>query len=254
MIYKNISSMINNVSKMIISHGYDGQIQKWQGVDDFQEDPIKEMINLYFIVPMINNQSILAKETKADLPWAEDHFQERINPKNRGKALNPGYSYKYWPYANFKDQKDDFVRLNKKFSHTYMERFWPPNKKGIRFKYGNWGKFIENANKNPLSRQLYFPIYFPEDVQASLEGERIPCSLGYHFQVFHGLLHLSYFIRSCDLHKHFRNDIYFTIRLAQELKNKVSAYKNLTLGNLNIWIGNLHCFINDIYKIKKWVN
>ena len=254
MYYKSIGEMVDGAAKTVLAHGQKGSIGYWQGVDKFVDDPIKEMANLYMVCPMIESQSELKSQTKSDHPWAEDHFQERINPKNHKEALNPGYSYRYWPYAKFKDDGDDFVRLQKNFSHTYMERFWPKKKKGIRFDMGNWEMFVENARKSPKSRQLFFPIFYPEDTKASNLGERVPCTLGYHFQVFHGYLHLSYFIRSCDLHKHFRNDIYFTNRLAQELKAQVPEYKNLPLGNLNIWVGNLHCFLNDEFKVKKWIN
>ncbi len=256
--YNTIKEMVKGTASTIVNRGFDGSIGYWQGVDNFKSDPIKEMANLYIITPMTKSISTLAHETQADLPWAEDHFQERINPRNHKEALNPGYAYKYWPYANFKDKGDDFKTQkdseDEKFSHTYMERFWPPKKKGIRFHMANWAKFIENAKDTPHSRQLYFPIWYPEDIEASLQGERPPCTLGYHFQTFHGYLHLTYFIRSCDLHKHFRNDVYFTIRLAQELKAQVPAYKNIPLGNLNMWVGNLHCFLNDQYKVKKWMS
>jgi hypothetical protein len=261
MYYQSTKDFIKGSAKTILEHGQKGSIGYWQGVDKFINDPIKEMANVYSSCPMGNNKSIsiLASETKADLPWAEDHFQERINPKNFGLALNPGESYKWWPHAKFKEEGDEFKNQKKtkdseKFSHTYMERFWPPDKKGVRFNMASWGKFIETAKKNPTSRQLYFPIWYPEDTDASFQGERVPCSLGYHFQYFHGYLHLSYFIRSCDLHKHFRNDVYFTIRLAQELKSQVPEYKNVPLGNLNMWIGNLHCFLNDEWKVKKWIH
>ena len=258
MYYKTIEEFVKGSANMVVNHGYDGSIGYWQGVDKFVNDPIKEMANLYQVCPMTNNQSQLVKETGADLPWAEDHFQERINPKNFGEALNPGEAYKWWPHAKFKEKDDDFKNQkagekSEKFSHTYMERFWPPEKKGIRFKMANWKKFVDTAKRSPNSRQLYFPIWYPEDTDASYRGERVPCTLGYHFQVFHGYLHLSYFIRSCDLHKHFRNDVYFTIRLAQELKSQVPEYKNIPLGNLNMWIGNLHCFLNDQWKVKKWM-
>lgn len=252
MYYKSIREFVQGTAKRVISHGNKGEIGYWQGVDKFVKDPIKEMANLYMVCPMTNNKSLLATETLADLPWAEDHFQERVNPKNHDDALNPGEAYRWWPYAKFKNEGDDFARLNTKFSHTYMERFWPSGKEGVRFEMGNWSRFVQNAIKNPNSRQLYFPIFYPEDTEASFQGERIPCTLGYHFQLFGGYLHLSYFIRSCDLHKHFRNDVYLTIRLAQELKKLVPAYKNVPLGNLNMWIGNLHCFINDEFKVKKW--
>lgn len=260
MYYNSINQFVKGAAGTVLAHGNKGSIGYWQGVDKYVNDPIREMANLYFVVPMHNNKKQLARDTLADMPWAEDHFQERINPANFDDALNPGRAYKWWPHANFKATGDDFknqkeedTEVLEKFSHTYMERFWPQGGDGVRFKMGNWSRFVENATKSPNSRQLYFPIFFPEDTEASHQGERVPCTIGYHFQKFGGRLHLSYFIRSCDLQKHFRNDVYFTVRLAQELKSAVPEYKHVPLGNLNMWVGNLHCFLNDEYKVKKWL-
>ena len=51
---------------------------------------------------MPSTKKDLANETKADLPWAEDHFQERVF----GHPRNPGQEYKNWPYYDHsKDNK-----------------------------------------------------------------------------------------------------------------------------------------------------
>ena len=43
----------------------------------------------------------------------------------------------------------------------------------------------------------------------------MPCSLGYHFTLRGGLLHVTYFIRSCDFLRYFRDDVYMAMRLGQ---------------------------------------
>merc|ERR1712167_60985 len=100
----------------------------------------------------------------------------------------------YWPFAQ-KNNKQ--FKKAKKFSHTYPERIWPPSKKGIRFRYGNLDNIVELFNKDKLTRQAFLPIWFPEDTGA-VHGERVPCTLGYHFIIRDGYMHVNYYIRSCD--------------------------------------------------------
>ena len=70
-----------------------------------------------------------------------------------------------------------------RFSHTYMERFWPkyaglysdkelldpryngglynPNT-GIRYEFGDFNDLVKLFNSNSTTRQGYLPIWFPE--------------------------------------------------------------------------------------------
>jgi len=51
---------------------------------------------------------------------------------------------------------------------------------------------------------------------------------------------MTYLIRSCDIFRHFKNDVYMTIRLAQYVRDQVNP--DLDLGELSMWIGSLHCW------------
>src|SRR6478609_8511164 len=53
-----------------------------------------------------------------NLPWAEDHFLERVG----GKPLNPPPSHTDWPFNRQGNQEH---LIDGEFSHTYPERFWP---------------------------------------------------------------------------------------------------------------------------------
>jgi thymidylate synthase len=150
---------------------------------------------------------------------------------------NPGNEYKNWPY--YSHNKDDKRFRPKIFSHTYMERYWPPNDlKGIRYNYGDLNNLIERLDNDLLTRQAYFAVWHPED-QVDRK-ERVPCSLGYHFLVRNGIMEMTYHIRSCDIRRHFKNDLYLTIRLAQWVAKRIKEKVNL--GNLYVWIGSLHCW------------
>jgi thymidylate synthase len=184
---------------------------------------------------------------RPNLPWAEDHFQERIG----GEALNPAPSEAWWPYAR---QGNAEHKKGQLFSHTYPERFWPKRaghlgqtldfeRMGIRFPYGDLSDLIEVLKKNPWTRQAYLPIWFPEDLGAAGEGERVPCSLGYHFIYNPGTngLDCVYNMRSCDLVRFYRDDVYMAGRLLQHVASEVGQFP----GKLVLNIANLHCFPGD---------
>ena len=185
--------------------------------------------------------------TQCNLPWAEDHFQERVS----GQPLNPPPSEAYWPFAQAGNAAH---KKNEKFSHTYPERFWPKQAAregrfalyaynyGIRFDLGDLEDLLQVLKKNPRSRQAYLPVWFPEDLTAAKHNERVPCTLGYHFlQTPEGGLDVSYYMRSCDLIRFFADDCYMAGRLLQW----VAARVGLEPGRLRMYIANLHAFVGD---------
>ena len=127
-----------------------------------------------------------------NLPWAEDHLLERVS----GQPLNPPPSASWWP---FNQNDNEIHKKDEKFSHTYPERFWPrhageemdqgwdissPTNRshfGIRYRYGDLFDLIKILRADPDTRQAYLPVWFPEDLAAAVDGERVPCTLGYHF-------------------------------------------------------------------------
>lgn len=141
-----------------------------------------------------------------------------------------------------------------KFSHTYSERFWPPQGYGIRYPFGNLDSLVHLLLKYPTTRQAYLPIFFPEDTGA-VHGGRIPCTLGYHFLMRDGFMHVHYPIRSCDFVRHFRNDCYLTVRLLlwilERLKEKDPDRWGYVLpGMFSMWCGSLHVFRNDLSIVR----
>ena len=251
----------------------------WQSVDvsTKPEMRMKEILNLSFQVPLENCSSIpkLQDDIKPNLPWAEDHFRERVC----GDPMNPGEQWKAWPWSN---SADKFRTENGgKFSHTYMERYWPKHAgqkpdvrlnatfdcgefqmHGIRYKYGDLNDVVSHLLGDPLSRQAYLPVWFPEDTGV-VHGERVPCSLGYHWILRNGYLHTTYYIRSCDFVRHFRDDLYLTARLSiwllQQLQERAhgemiakgeapylgSEWDTVRLGMLSFHCVSMHCFVND---------
>lgn len=227
----------------------------------------RELQDTIIVFQIPNLPSELEAVVKPNLPWAEDHFQERVS----GRPLNPPPSNEYWPYAqagnaSHKSQGDGF-------SHTYPERFWPkhagegmrflagdpdwyemvtmredlygPNR-GIRFALGDLQDVVTQLFDNNETRQAYLPVWFPEDTGA-VHGERVPCSLGYHFMIRNGKLSCNYYIRSCDFVRHFRDDFYMAARLMQWVVDHIPEVR---VGELKMYISSFHIFEGDLGKLK----
>lgn len=207
-------------------------------------------VALEFKVPW--NVNDLIRLMDPNLPWAEEHFMERVS----GQPLNPPPSHKLWPWAHQQHQTIE----GEKFSHTYPERYWPkeagePHYQqsqhkshwGIRFEYGDLEDVVKLLRKNGNTRQAYLPVWFPEDTGA-VHGERVPCSLGYHFLIREGKLSLRYYLRSCDFVRHFNDDMYMTARLLQWVS---AALPGVVPGKVVAYISSLHIMKGDEGKIKQ---
>lgn len=211
---------------------------------------LMHVTEVFDVSPFIGS---LQDMVQPNLPWAEDHFKERIG----GEPLNPSPSEAWWPYA--RNNNSEHKVHDQKFSHTYPERFWPREaepegllhypesgdkmpRKGIRFEYGDLDNLVSILRKNPRSRQAYLPIWFPEDLTASDQGERVPCSLGYHFILNEGRFDCVYTMRSCDIVRFYRDDVYMAGRLLQWVTQQVDV---AATGRLVVHVNNLHCFPGD---------
>jgi hypothetical protein len=200
--------------------------------------------------------SELTEEVRPNLPWAENHFYERV-----GRIpVNPPPSHEEWPFAQKKNEQFGGREI---FSHSYPERIWSkyaplnpqsqrPNKKikkGIRFEYGDLSDVVDLLEKEPYTRQAFLPIWFPEDTGV-VHGQRVPCTIGYHFMRRENFFHMSYFIRSCDIIRHFRDDIYLAIRkmywiLDQLKRRNPDNWKHVSPGYYSMHIISLHCFNSE---------
>lgn len=201
---------------------------------------------------------------KAQSDWAVEHLFERVG----GKPLNPGETFKLWKFYKSKPENDKF-RVEDLFSHTYMERFWPrladrlgdfvdinknlPNE-GIRFEYGSLEDIITLLASSPDTRQAYLPVWFPEDTGLAIRqpGQRVPCTLGYLFNIRDGYLHCTYYIRSCDALRHFNDDVFLAMGLTYYILYHVEMFlqKDLKPGRLKMVIDSFHCFNGEQEMLK----
>lgn len=209
--------------------------------------------------------------TKPNLPWADDHFAERVG----GVPLNPAPSHETWPFARAGNAAHTDAK--ERFSHTYPERFWPKYAgdywsryhmpaHGIRYQYGDLRDVVEILVKNPMSRQAYLPIWFPEDLHAAggmIIPQRVPCTIGYHFMMRGGQLHCWYTMRSCDFVRYLRDDLYMAGLLMRWICDQVNEATNREFGvtdpggfipgTLHTTISSLHAFVGDTWLLNKMV-
>ena len=224
-----------------------------------------ELAQVSFTTPIPGGVEDAQRVTGCQMPWAEDHFQERVS----GKPLNPPPSADYWLKPGQADKhrtiEEDGVM---KYSHSYPERFWPREagsgqphhsmtRAGIRFDYGDLGDVVDLLHREPLTRQAYLPVWFPEDTGA-VHRERVPCTLGYHFMIREAL-DITYMIRSVDYVRHFHDDVYMAFRLAQWMRAQLNTMArqqtkprpSIGVGYLHMHVMSMHAFEGDMPKLRR---
>lgn len=249
-------------------------VQSWQSTDAPQAMP--ELLNVDFSIDLqgVEDLGVYRHVIQPNAEWADRHFvEERIS----GHPKNPGTTWKIWPYARSAAEhrvKDGTDEEDPPFDHSYAERYWPvyagrtpggiitkdhvadnelmdsPNR-GIRDDYGDLSTLLTLLRKDPLTRQAYLPIWFPEDLVGTVVyNRRVPCSLGYHFIRREDRFHCYYPMRSCDYVRHFRDDVYLTIRLQLHLLQTLRVveperWKGVRMGTFKMHMTSLHLFESD---------
>jgi thymidylate synthase len=164
-------------------------------------------------------------------PWADAEFIERITEPVDGKFINPGEAWKLreniW---------GEFFH-NGKFGYSYNELIWNNNQ---------FTKILERLKQDPDSRQLWISLWDPTRDPDLLGGvSRVPCSLGYGFQVREGKLNMHYIMRSCDFSTHFANDVYLAIKLLEYVA-ELTGYE---VGNFTHTLFSLHIYRKDLKEV-----
>lgn len=158
-------------------------------------------------------------------PWADMEFVERIS----GKPINPGLA---WEAR--RDVWEEFLTEAGDFAYTYPGRMYSP--------IDQLKHIINRLQQDPASRQMFLSLWRPDDCQKFGGISRIPCSLGYYFQIRRGKLNMTYLQRSADFVTHLVNDIYLAYRLQEYVAMKLC----IRTGNFCHWIGSLHVFKKDL--------
>lgn len=264
----NLAMAINRAKKLMQQTAVEVHPARWQGMDVSKKPEMVsyEILNFNFTAPLERiDLEYYQRQCEPNLPWADDHFKERVS----GVPLNPGTEWRNWPWSRSADR----FRTNEAFNHSYMERFWPRfaghkaattveewNKwadaqpileahKGLRHEYGDLNDLVRLLAHDPLTRQAWIPLFFPEDTGIA-DGGRKPCTLGYQVILRNNRLSMYYPLRSCDFVRHFRDDIYLAVRLLLWIINRCAelnpeAWYNVKPGTLTFHATSLHCFKPD---------
>lgn len=237
---KTLAKSLKYLREILLEEGYEHKSLSWQGT----KDPMAfmELLHATIISNMYPSAEEASKELKANQPWADLHFSERVS----GLPLNPPPSHLQW------NKDTEAYLVEDKFSHSYPERMWSKGlNTGIRFEIADLNTAIELLKVDPETRQCYIPIWFPEDLSAALEGQRVPCTFGWHFMLRDKKLHCSYHMRSCDAVRHVHNDLYFANLLALYLIEKSDM--DAVPGEIQFSSTSFHCFENDRYFLSKMI-
>ncbi len=259
-VYGCLNDMAKGAIKKVLTLGHRIHTATWQGtnISDKPEAEMIEFLHFFGSVPISTEDlDLIREDVRPDLPWADDHFYERVS----GVPLNPPPSSSSWGYA--KQDNQDFKTEENIFDHTYPERFWPKYAgnsviplRGVRFAYGDLKDVISLLDRDPYTRQAFLPIFFPEDTGA-INNIRVPCTIGYHFIVRGEALHITYWIRSLDVKRHLRNDLYLAVRLLlyvlSQLRQNSPFWNTINPGFLVFHSVSTHCFVGDQLSLKKEV-
>ena len=241
-----------HLAKSMIAHGVPIQRTSWQSTS--APSPAYELANVVLDFQVPDSLCQWQTQCNPDLPWSEEHFQERVS----GIPHNPPPSSARWPWYSEKERAKFQHGEAARFDHTYPERYWPTRlpvtvEHGTDYLPDCAGDLDDVAallRRDPWTRQAFLPVWFPEDTGAT-NGQRVPCTLGYHFLRNGPRLDCNYFIRSCDLTRHYKNDLYLTGRLLQWMVEQTQAKDGFPFpGTLTVFISNLHLFTQDKWRFQ----
>lgn len=228
--------------------------EDWQGVGvkDNPAASTRELLSVFFTVNMMGHSAeSLRLELNPHLPWADEHFEERVG----GVPVNPPPSYKRWRHA---ESSERFLR-DGLFDACYPERFWSKNARHPSLTDGQIGYFphrgfqgkengdlnnlVELLTNRPLTRRGYMPLFHPEETGE--QDRRVMCSTGFWVVNRQDKLHLTYHIRSADFANHFMDDLYLFARLQLWVCEQTKTEP----GDFICWVGSLHIFANDAISL-----
>lgn len=249
--------LLVTLQRALLSRGTIVDVGEWQGIKGGPTARTLELQNISFRCSIPATVAELVEQVRPNLPWAEDHFGERIG----GEPLNPPPSSAYWPFTQ--RGHSEHVDEDGKFSHTYPERFWPryvnvnkPDDEGggvswgLRYRLGDLDDVVKQLEQSLYTRQAFIPIWFPEDTGAT-SGQRVPCTIGYHMLVRNNAMQCTYYIRSCDLLRHFVDDVYMAMRLTQWLCTRLQRISpGLQPRQLIMHVASLHVFESDVETLR----
>jgi len=177
----------------------------------------KELTNVFYTVRYPH-----VEDLSPHLPWADIEFEERVS----GVGVNPGEAWESLPevWGSMREEQG-------MFSYTYSNRM-----------FFQLEDIIEELQRNHLTREAFLAVWSADPDVYRLSKRRVPCTIGYLFQIrpVKGVdhLNLTYLQRSCNLKKHYQDDVY----LAWKLNLWMAEQVGIAPGVFSHWVGSLHFF------------
>lgn len=164
-----------------------------------------------------------------NMKYCIEELNDRIDGMH-GRPTNPGNSWlinkELW----------EPMLVNGKMDYTYSERMM-----------GLADHIIKILKKDKNNRRCWWPIFWPKDIIAMKEKElvRVPCSLGYNFQIRDDKLMITYVMRSCDFITHWSNDLFFAVALQRLIADRLG----IKIGSFTHFIFSLHVYQKDVKEV-----
>lgn len=228
-IFTNFAEATNEIRRDLSEMGITVKPKTYQNKDISNDENMdtKELQNYCYTITDPKE-----KDLNPTQPWADFEWLERKSGIE-GKPLNPGDAWRtrsaVWT---------EFLNDRGKFDYSYSERFY------------SWGvdsinKIISRIKKDPDSRQLWCSIWNPGDIRYIGGVARVPCTLGYNFQVRNERINIHYIQRSCDFATHFQNDMYLALRLQEYVANATGYL----VGHFSHTIFSMHVYAKDVKDV-----
>lgn len=160
--------------------------------------------------------------------YARSEWHDRLVGIDDGFKLNPGNSWAERP-----EVWGQFLTPKGKFDYTYAERLT------------SFRSILTTLEADFGTRRAWYPIFDESDVHKAFLPIRVPCSIGYNFQIRDNKLHITYIMRSCDFYTHWAIDVY----LAYRLLGYVSRRIRVESGTFTHFIMSLHVYKKDIGEV-----
>lgn len=92
----------------LLDRGTEVDVGEWQSKDisDQKLMTTRELSHLTIILPIPHTPATLSRQVEPNLPWAEEHFLERVS----GQPLNPPPSHVNWPWARHNETSQTVVK------------------------------------------------------------------------------------------------------------------------------------------------
>lgn len=229
--FQNVKQAHSEIRRDLRSFGVLHETKTMQNkcIEDNPNFYTKELTNYGYIIQRVNSI-----EDFIGIPgFHEKYCLAEISDRETGiigTPVNPGRSWMQRPeiWSEFLDDRG-------KFDYTYSERL------------DQFLNLLVTLSKDPGSRRAWYPIFDFEDTEYAHQDIRVPCSLGYNFQIRDKKLDITYLMRSCDFATHWANDVFMTHCLQSYLlKQLIQKGLDIQMGTFSHFIFSLHIYNKDV--------